>query len=281
MKVLVTGSSGYIGENLKRFSRLAHCGNYLFTSRICEQVNSLECDIVRDDLSRVLSGVDIVVNLAQSQFYRNFPEKADDIFKVNVLGTQRLLDASYKAGIKRFINISSGNVYGNLDVQAKEDMPCNPLDFYAKSKAISESLVTSYSNYFDSLNIRLFTPYGPNQSDKLIASIVEKIYSNDELYFADNIGLYLNPIFIDDLCSALVKVIEHPKNVSGAFNLGGNEVVSLKSIAHMISEVTNLDLRYTVTEDNPRSFVCDSSLFYETFNFSPEVNMKEGVSRII
>ena len=101
-------------------------------------------------------GFDTVIHLAQSRHYRQFPERADDIFAVNVKSTFQLLDYARRAGAGRFLHASSGGVFGYSYEKFVETDPVNPLNFYLSSKYCAELMVGNYRDYFLTIVLRFF-----------------------------------------------------------------------------------------------------------------------------
>ena len=144
MKVLVTGSEGFIGRNLVKY--LKDRGFEVFSLDISG--GELRLDVTEfDTLSRSLSNIDFdaVIHLAA---IANIPESIKDpykCFKVNVYGTLNILEIASRKNIRRFIYASSANVYGlPLKLPVDEDTPFNPRTPYDYSKVAAEAIVQSY-----------------------------------------------------------------------------------------------------------------------------------------
>src|SRR5262245_61485639 len=117
MKIVLTGGTGFIGRNLlnhlcprHEVFVLARRGSvWPSPARACW----IEQDLARAvEVSRLPSPIDAVIHLAQSSLYKQFPDKAEDIFQINVESTFRLLEYARRASAKSFLFASTGGVYG-------------------------------------------------------------------------------------------------------------------------------------------------------------------------
>src|SRR5690348_9110014 len=127
MKILITGAGGFLGKRLTQ--RLAANGHEVIAAMRADpptedghyfasgKVRMLKLDLSRLEDEQLPAGVDVVYSIAQSSHFRHFPEKAGDIFSVNVTANMKLLQWAMDRGIKRYIFASSGGVYGGRSGQ--------------------------------------------------------------------------------------------------------------------------------------------------------------------
>ena len=123
----------------------------------------------------------MVIHLAQSSNYRNFPFKADDIFKINVASTFELLEWCRKRKIKKFFLASSGNVYGDQSSLLKETSRTNPSSFYGVSKLAAEKISQSYQRVFSDSYFKNFHCFWARSKNMLIPNIINKIQNDEEI----------------------------------------------------------------------------------------------------
>ncbi len=144
MAILITGAGGFVGKRL--VASLAAAGRsvvaivrtepsaedrHYFAGRL---VKTIKADLSNLDTSHLPAGIYAVVALAQSAHFREFPERAKEVFDVNVTANLKLLDWSVRSGVKRFVLASSGGIYGGkfgAQFQETNDFPVNspPLVF--------------------------------------------------------------------------------------------------------------------------------------------------------
>lgn len=158
-KILISGSSGFIGsnliENLCVNNKLLYC---LYNTQLVVKMNNttyIQQDFNKPlDISKLPQDIDCIIHLAAT-----FNKKSEnpELFQINTVSTLNLLDYGRKIGIKKFIFASTGGIYGYYTHPLKEENAKNPLDFYSLSKYESEILVDYYSQYFSTIILRFFS----------------------------------------------------------------------------------------------------------------------------
>ena len=276
--VLITGASGFLGRNLS--SRLSRSERYKLILINRENHFDLSANSWTDKIPT--AQVDIIVHLAQSNRFREFPEGAEDIFKVNMASTFELLEWARNHGVKRFIFASTGNVYKEQQDKATEFSDCDPGSFYAVSKYCAEKLIESYANVFEVINARIFGLYGPGQKDNLIDNIIKSVQSGNEITLASGKGLFITPVFIEDAIDSFICLmnssIPNPKLV---VNLAGDETLSLHDIVFSISEVIGKSPEIKETGEDPKYLCGDNLKFKNIFGASDFIDFDEGIRKTL
>ncbi len=288
MNVLITGSSGFIGSHtIQQLRQHAHITVYALTrsKHVIEQKNSVAIYTNLSDANfetQLPASIDCIVHLAQSDAYREFPEKANAIFDVNLNATQRLLNWAYKNKVKKFIFASSGNVYKQQNKLLNETDVCQPEGYYGASKYAAEQLVKAYSNYFEVCILRIFGVYGPGQKNMTIPNIIQKIKNKQEITLANNQGLWFTPLYITDCAQMITNVIlQSPTQKCSVYNIAGNEPISLAAFIQLVAQHKNDKPHINVTVNSPMYLMGDASTFYKAFNFSPTTTLAEGLKKVL
>jgi UDP-glucose 4-epimerase len=240
-RILITGSNGLIGRALSR--RLAEHKGFGVTG--VGRHASVPGDICLDFAGEwseadLPERTDVMIHLAQSENFRSFPERAQEIFSVNTVSTLRLLEYARKAGVQKFIYASSGGVYGNSDTMFQENSPLTSskdLGFYLSTKFCSELLVENYYPFFEIVILRFFFVFGPAQKqDMLIPRLVRAVKSGTPITIQGEEGIRINPIYVEDAVTVMVNALS--LKGSHKFNVAGFDTFSLRDIIRMIGEHT-------------------------------------------
>ena len=265
MKILVTGGNGFIGSNFIRLAlsekhnveiinidsetyagkggNIKHCGlsensNYKYYNadiRDKERINEIF----------EIENPEVVVNFAaESHVDRSITGPAIFV-ETNIHGTFNLLEAAKKSNVKRFIQISTDEVYGSLsesDPSSVETDPLDPRSPYSANKAGAEHLALSYFYTFDLPVIvtRSSNNYGPYHfPEKLIPLFITNLIDGKKvtlMYSEDNPGLNVRDwLYVGDNCEAIYQLID--KGVSGQiYNIaGGNEKTNVEITSEILS----------------------------------------------
>ncbi len=277
MKILITGSTGFIGINLVSFLKNNNSIVILDASR------DIGFDLSHDGWTKNLpkNEIDVVIHLAQSSLYRNFPEGATDIRKVNIDSTAEILEWARINKIKKFIFASTGSVYENSKGEKKESDTPSPNSFYGVSKLTSELMIQSYSKFFDTIILRIFGAYGPDQNNMLIPNMINKIKNSEDIPLASCKGLYINPIYIDDLVQIIKRFIDKKNECCDIFNIGGPEILSLHDIVLRLEKI--LDIKANIEEINaePAYAVGSISKIKNYFSNLVFTDIDDGLNRCV
>jgi nucleoside-diphosphate-sugar epimerase len=244
MKVLITGGTGFIG------SRLAlRCLEKGDSVRILGQVNNAVeaenkklieekgAEVIissitdKETLFKYLSGIDIVYHLAAAQHEMNVPDQK--FWDVNVKGTENIIEASIKEGVKQFVHGSTIGVYSVKEGLITEQSPCKPDNIYGKTKLEGETLALSYKEKLSIVVIRIPEVYGPGDMRllKLFKGIKKK------MFFIIGNGKNLHHIiYIDDLIDGLFLASHVEKAKGEIFLLAGKEPVTTNDMASIIAK---------------------------------------------
>ena len=285
-KVLITGANGLIGYDLVK--ELSQKNRVYTLSRnktdlVSENIKHIHCDFSDDWLDTELpQKIDVIYHLAQSEHFREFPERSMDVFDVNTRSTLKLLEYARKSGCNQFIYASSGGVYGNSDEEFMEDEPLlnrGDLGFYLSTKFCSELLAENYTNFFDVIITRFFFVYGERQNKSmLIPRLVENVKAGNLITIQGHEGLKINPVYVEDAVSALKEIL----NLRGShkINIGGREVLSLKQICDIIGGMLEVAPNYSYSDASPKHLIGDISKMTALLT-SPNYTFYDGVKKLI
>lgn len=283
MKVLITGSTGFIGSHLAQHLVNKH-QLYCITRHSDPTLTRLGCSIIEHDLQKPLDAcilpdkLDAIVHLASVNV--PFPEESAQSFSVIVASTQYLLDYGRQAGIRNFIYASSGSVYGFGTKPWCEQDPVQIPNFYAVNKYCAELLVKSYASFFSTCVLRLFFPYGPGQAKRRIPMIIERIKQGKSVQIVNGGKPRVNPIYIDNV----VQIMEQALDLNGHFviNVAGDQVVDMKELALLVGKIVGKSPVFEETTDTTTfDLIGDNQLMHRIFQLPSYVSLEEGLRRTI
>lgn len=285
-KILITGASGLLGSVLCRQLVLPDVKiTAIFRGDNSTKQPGLDyfsLDVSTEDLTKNLpTDIDVVIYLAQSSKFRDFPDSALDVFNVNVAATARLLDYAKQVGVKQFVFASSGGVYGNGTQAFKENSAIAPpgqLGYYLGSKACGEILVQSYASLFQVTIIRPFFIYGPGQNQNmLIPRLMDSVASGKPISLQGSEGIHINPVHVEDASAAVVAALNIKE--SATYNIAGPDVMSIRQISEAMGEHLSKAPIFEHGEGVPKDLIADISLMREQL-WEPKRKLSESLKDI-
>ncbi len=310
MTILVTGGAGFIGGNFIRFmlkkypsyriicyDSLTYAGNPESLADLKDNPSFcfIKGDITdRTTVERVFSEnkPDIVVNFAAESHVDRSIDNPSLFITTNVIGTQVLLDAALRYGVRRFHQISTDEVYGDLpldrpDLLFTESTPLCASSPYSASKASADLLALSYFRTFG-LNVtvsRCSNNYGAYQfPEKLIPLMITKALGGHPLPVYGKGENIRDWIHVDDHCRA-VDLILHNGREGEIYNIGGgNEKKNIDIVKMICRELSVPETTITYVDDrkgHDLRYAVDSSKISAELGWKPEVDFDEGIKSTI
>ena len=268
MKILVTGSAGFIGFHLCHYllknkkykvSGIDNINNYYDTKLKKDRLkilnksknfNFFKIDITNSskiDKNFKKNKYDVVVNLAAQAGVRNSIKEPKKYLNSNINGFFNILENSKKYKIKHFLFASTSSVYGsNKNFPIKEVFSTDkPLSFYAATKKCNEIMAYSYSHIHDlkCTSLRFFTVFGPyGRPDMALFKFVSSMLNNKKIDLF-NYGKHERDFtYVDDVVKSIAKLLEKKNNIKfNVFNIGSNRPVKLNDFVKKIKNVLNIE----------------------------------------
>ncbi len=303
MKVLVTGGAGFIGSNFVLWLRRQRPDVTLVNVDLLTYAGNLEnLASLEGDAGHVFVRADVADRAAmEAVFAAHRPEgvlhfaaeshvdrsilDATPFVRNNVLGTQVLLDLSRAHGVRRYLQVSTDEVYGTLGPSGKftEDTPLAPNSPYAASKAAADLLVRAavHTHGLDAVVTRCSNNYGPLQfPEKLIPLMIVNALEGRPLpVYGD--GLQVRDwLHVEDHCSALWTVFERARPGS-VYNVGGdNEQANLDVVRLILRELGRGEELIRYVQDRPghdRRYAIDASRLLADLGWRPARRFEEAL----
>lgn len=307
-KLLVTGGAGFIGGNFVQYmvnkypnydiynlDSLTYAGDLTKHKSIERKDNYhfIKCDI--SDRSQIFKyfreiHFDYVIHFAAESHVDRSISDPEIFIKTNVLGTQILLDAAREFNIRKFVHISTDEVYGELDYNPNtffnEETPLKPNSPYSASKASSDLLVRAYhETYGLSVNItRCSNNYGPYHfPEKLIPLTISRVLNNKKVPIYGNGNNVRDWLHVQDHCSAIDLVLH--KGLPGeVYNVGGhNEKTNLDVVKTIINSLGKSQELIEFVPDrlgHDKRYAIDPTKL-EGLGWKPLYNFETGIAQTI
>lgn len=310
MKILVTGGCGFIGSNYLHYvvnkypneeyvclDALTYAGNYanLFPILDKENFKFVKGDITDREFVFDLfekEKFDWVINFAAESHVDNSIKNPGIFLKTNVLGTQTLMDASLKYDVKRYHQVSTDEVYGDLpldrpDLLFTENTPLHTSSPYSASKASADLLVYAYIRTFNlpATISRCSNNYGPYQfPEKLIPVVISKALNDEKIPVygkGDNVRDWIH--VIDHNIG--VDLIMRKGQIGETYNLGGHsERTNLEVVKTILNTIGKSEELIEFVSDRPghdRRYAIDSTKSENELGWDRTYNFENGIKETI
>ena len=275
-KILITGSEGFVGKNLIRYLK-----NYSF--QIIETKDK-SFDLKFNESWKQIEKCDYLIHLAGKSFVPKSWEEPARFIENNILLITNALE--YCRVNKTKLIFLSSYLYGNCKkMPIKENAPIEATNPYALSKLLSEKLCYFYKNNFQVNNIilRVFNLYGPGQPKEYLLSKITNQVRYENLIKVDDLSPKRDYVYIDDLCSAIVKAINY-KGKEHIFNIGSGKSYSVKEVIDFIQNIYgtsfNIKEKKLIRKNEILNTIADINLAKKELEWFPIYDLKEGLKKI-
>jgi dTDP-glucose 4,6-dehydratase len=306
MKVFVTGGSGFIGSNfvlyllnkypdyqIVNLDALTYAGNQqnLKSIRHLPNYSFLNADITdRKSIDQLFQqDIDFVVNFAAETHVDRSIRNPNIFVKTNITGTQVLLEGARKYGVKRFVQVSTDEVYGSLGDTGlfTEQSPLLPSSPYSASKAAGDMLVRAYHQTFGlPVNItRCSNNFGPYQfPEKLIPFMISRALKGEVLpVYGDGLNVR-DWLYVEDHCRA-IDLIMHQGAAGEIYNIGANnERTNIQIVRTILAELGKPESLIAYVKDRPghdRRYGIDASKITRELGWRPETDFATHIKKTI
>jgi dTDP-glucose 4,6-dehydratase len=305
MKLFVTGGAGFIGSNFIRhvlgakkdwkvvnFDKLTYAGNLENLEGVA---NDPRYTFVRGDICEMaeveaaMSGCDAVVHFAAESHVDRSIYEPSPVIRTNVNGTFALLEVARKLAVKRFVHISTDEVYGDIASGefADEQSPIRPNSPYSASKASSDLLVRSYYVTYGlpALITRSSNNYGPYQFlEKFLPLMINNAFEDKALPVYGDGKQQRDWLHVEDNCRGLLRVLEDGRP-GEVYNIGGLDIEEnielLKKVLKLVGKPESL---MTFVKDRPghdRRYALSCAKMERELGWKPQIPLAEGLRRTI
>jgi dTDP-glucose 4,6-dehydratase len=303
-RVLVTGGAGFIGSNFVHRLLARHPGAHVVVLDALtyagrrenldglppERLTFVHGDI-RDPqaVARAMQGCAFVLNFAAESHVDRSIETPGEFIQTDVYGVFVLCEEARRAGVKRFIQVSTDEVYGEvLEGHSTEDWPLNPRSPYAASKAGGDRLAYAYwcTYGLPVVVTRCSNNYGPRQyPEKLVPLFITNAIDDEPLPVYGNGRNTRDWLHVDDHCDALLTLLTFPGVDGETFNIGaGHELDVLTITDTLLSLLGKPRTLVRFVEDRPghdRRYAVDSSRLTRVTGWKPAIPFEQGIRQTV
>ncbi len=305
--ILVTGGAGFIGSNFVNYilakrddyniiilDKLTYAGNLenLIASESKKNYHFIKGDISNKELVNYLFtkfDIKYVINFAAESHVDRSILGSEVFFRSNVLGTNILLETARKFSVKKFLQVSTDEVYGSLDSDGifTEDTPLHPNSPYAASKASADMMALAFHHTYGVPVVitRCSNNYGPYQfPEKLIPLMIINSLKGKKLpVYGDGMNVR-DWVYVIDHNAAVETVFENGKS-GEVYNVGAsNEMPNIKIVKLILSELGKSEDMIEFVKDrlgHDRRYAIDSTKIENELGWSPKFNFEEAMSQTI
>ncbi len=310
MTLIVTGGAGFIGSNfifhiMKQYpnyrvvclDKLTYAGNLSTLAPVMKNKNFrfVKADICDRDAVFALfeeEKPDVVVNFAAESHVDRSIEEPGIFLQTNIMGTATLMDACRKFGIKRFHQVSTDEVYGDLpldrpDLFFTEQTPIHTSSPYSSSKAAADLLALAYyRTYGLAVSVsRCSNNYGPYHfPEKLIPLMIANALNNKPLPVYGKGENVRDWLYVEDHCKAIDLII-HKGKAGEVYNIGGhNEMKNIDIVKIICRELNKPESLITFVADrkgHDMRYAIDPSKIHRELGWLPETKFEDGIKKTI
>ncbi len=310
MNIVVTGGAGFIGGNFVYYmlenypehriicyDKLTYAGNLATLDEAMKQENFkfIRGDISnRDEVDSLFreEKPDIIVNFAAESHVDRSIEDPELFLRTNIIGTSVLLDACRKYGIKRYHQVSTDEVYGDLpldrpDLFFTETTNLHTSSPYSASKASADLLVQAYGRTYQipSTISRCSNNYGPYHfPEKLIPLMIINALHDKKLPVYGNGENVRDWLYVKDHCAAIAQIIFHGRE-GEVYNIGGhNERRNIDVVKTILKELGKPESLIEHVEDrkgHDRRYAIDPTKIGKELGWKPETRFEDGIKATV
>lgn len=304
MKIIITGGAGFMGSEIVRqaisrgyevvvLDKLTYAGDLKRLKDVEDKYKFHKVDIINfQEVSDIVSKEkpDVIIHMAAETHVDRSILDSTSFIDTNVKGTRNMLEASKDVGVKKFINMSTDEVYGALgeEGQFDETTPLDPNSPYSASKAAADMLGKAYFKTYGLpvITIRAANNYGPWQyPEKLVPMIILKAHMNESLPVYGKGTNVREWLYVSDFAEAMLKVVEigEPGEI---YNIGSDgqekqNIETVKTILKLMNKPESLisyvtdrpghDFRYSINMDKIKT----------KLKWKPKISFEEGIGKTV
>ena len=301
-KILVTGGAGFIGSHLcKRLldqnNEVLCLDNYFTGSKmnVLSMIENPMFELIRHDIvNPYIAEVDEIYNLACPASPIHYQHNPIQTVKISVMGAINMLETAKATGAK-ILQASTSEVYGDPKIHPQVESywgnvnPIGERSCYDEGKRCAETLFMDYhrqSNLKIKI-IRIFNTYGPNMhpnDGRVVSNFIVQCLRNEDITIYGDGNQSRSFQYVDDLIDGMIKMMETQNSFIGPVNIGNPNEFTILELAQTVIKLTNSQSKLIFKKlpmDDPQQRRPDISLAKDKLNWSPKIELEEGLIKTI
>lgn len=301
LRILITGGAGFIGANFVHYiiekepdhdiivlDKLTYAGRMENLKEVLNKIEFVRGDIAKEkDVKNAMKNVDAIINFAAETHVDRSIADPENFVRTNFLGTYVLLEYARRNYVKRYIQISSDEVYGSIEKGSfREEDILNPSSPYSACKAGADMLVQAYYKTYKLPVIitRTSNNFGPYQyPEKLIPLLILRTHQNAPLpLYGDGMNTR-DWIYVEDNCVAIDVVFESGK-IGEVYNIAtGNEKTNLEVAKLILKQMSKTENLIIFVKDRPghdRRYSLDTTKIRE-LGWKPKHDFEDALNKTV
>lgn len=287
MRIVVTGSNGYVGSNivekLKSSNQIIGIG--LSEKSIHDDINYIQSDLSLNfeylRLAEHIGNCDVMIHTSANLSKDSYSKELID---VNCFGSLNITELCKLIKPKLLVNISSIPIIGKPnELPIKENHSNNPQTLYHLTKLFAEKAISFVSNEgINFINLRIPSPVGMNMKvNSILPIFVTKAMQNEPIVLSGNGGRRQNYIDVRDIADCIQTIISRNLNVSGLFNIGSYNTISNLELAslciHLLNSKSTIEYNGKPDPEEELNWNIDSTKLITTFNYENKYSIEKSI----
>jgi nucleoside-diphosphate-sugar epimerase len=293
--ILLTGATGFLGSHLldalvdRNYNVVILKRTTSNTWRIeqcLDKVKSYDIDKISIKDIFEENSIQTIIHLAT--FYKKKDDERDvaEMINVNITFPASLLQYAIRYNVKTFINTGTFFEYDCSVLPVTEESKIKAFNFYAKTKIGFESILSTYRDKLKIITLRLFSPYGEKDNEKLLPMLTKKALNNEPIQLSDGLQK-LDFIHSSDIVNAYLKVLQNSAEQTGdydVYNIGFGFPISVRDIVSILEQKLQKDIDVTwgvSSQSDIKIAWADNSKARNKLEWKPQVDIHSGLDKLI
>ena len=293
--ILIAGGTGFIGYHLakkciqKNWKVTSISKNKPKKKRYLKKVKYIIGDVSKSNFIKktIVKNYNYVVNLSGYVDHSSKISRKKIIFNSHYTGCKNIVDVLLEKKIESFVQIGTGNEYGNSSSPQSEKIFCNPKTAYAKAKLLSTKyLINCFKEKnFPATILRIYQVYGPKQDqNRFIPNIIEGCRKNNNFPCSEG-DQSRDFLFVSDAVDAIIKSLTIKKSNGNIINIGQGKAVKIKKIIILIKNIFKTGNpifgAIKMRSDELKTIYPNIKKAKKILGWTPKVSLKNGIKKSI